>query len=123
MARWIVERTGSGFPVIIAETDRVVGVAAYTAFRKGEGYRTTVEHSIYVAPEARRMGIATALIKRLVEQATTDGLHRMIGCISADQEASIRLHKQLGFREVGRLPEVGRKFDRWLDLVMMMRNL
>lgn len=123
MARWIVERTGQGFPVIIAETDRVVGVAAYTTFRKGDGYRNTVEHSIYVAPKARRQGIATALISRLVEQAKADGLHRMIGCISADQEASIRLHKQLGFREVGRLPEVGRKFDRWLDLVMMMRNL
>ncbi|MBY8976612.1 N-acetyltransferase [Rhodobacteraceae bacterium NNCM2] len=123
MANWIVERTGSGFPVFVAELDEVVGVASYSSFRKGDGYRHTVEHSIYVAPKARRQGIATALISRLIDQAVADGHHRMIGCISSDQEASIRLHKDLGFKEVGRLTEVGRKFDRWLDLVMMMRNL
>lgn len=123
MARWIVERTGSGFPVLIAEYDDVVGVASYCTFRKADGYKHTVEHTVYVSPDHRRQGIATALIERLVEQARTDGYHRMIGGISADQDASLKLHETLGFYETGRLREVGRKFDRWLDLVLMMRDL
>lgn len=123
MARWVVERTGSGFPVLVAEKDHVVGVASYSHFRSGEGYRHTIEHTVYVAPDHRREGIATALLERLIKHAASDGYHRMIGCISGDQDASIRLHSDLGFYEAGRFKEIGRKFDRWLDLVMMVRDL
>ncbi|MEM8793266.1 MAG: N-acetyltransferase family protein [Pseudomonadota bacterium] len=123
MARWIVDRTGAGYPVYIAEEDRVLGVAGYGPFRKGEGYRFTVEHSIYVTPEARGRGIAKQLLHRLIEHAREDGLHRMVAAISGDQDRSIGLHKHMGFREVGRLPEIGFKFDRWLDLVFMVRDL
>ncbi|MEM7671416.1 MAG: N-acetyltransferase family protein, partial [Pseudomonadota bacterium] len=108
MARWIVERTGSGFPVLVAEKDEVVGVAGYSSFRNGEGYRHTVEHSIYVSPEHRRQGIATALLERLIAHAISDGHHRMIGGVSADQEGSLEMHRRIGFYEAGRLKEVGR---------------
>ena len=123
MARWIVDRTGSGYPVFVAEEDEVLGVAGYGEFRKGEGYRHTVEHTIYVTPDARGRGIATALLQRLIEQASADGLHRMVGAISGDQPASLALHAKMGFHEAGRLPEVGFKFDQWLDLVFMVREL
>ena len=124
MARWIVERTGAGYPVIVAqdETD-VLGFASYGPFRRGDGYRHSVEHTVYVSPKARRRGVASALLERLIAQAIVDGHHRMIGAISSDQTASIRLHERMGFKEVANLPEVGRKFDRWLDLVLMLREL
>ena len=124
MARWIVERTGAGYPVIVAqEGTRVVGFASYGPFRRGEGYRHTVEHTVYILPEARRQGLAAALMNRLIDQAIADGHHRMIAAISSDQEPSIRMHERMGFRRVGDLPEIGRKFDRWLDLVLMVREL
>ncbi|MEM1277788.1 MAG: N-acetyltransferase family protein [Pseudomonadota bacterium] len=124
MAKWVVDRTGSGYPVFVAEqADEVIGVAGYTAFRNGDGYRFTVEHSVYVRPGHRRKGVATGLVQRLIEQAKADGLHRMVGGISADQEGSLGLHQKLGFQEVGRLSQVGFKFERWLDLVFMVREL
>lgn len=126
MARWVVDRTGSGFPVFVAEDDdedEVIGVAGYTQFRSGEGYRYTVEHSIYVSPKARRRGVATGLLERLIEQAQKDGLHRIVAAVSGDQALSMELHEKMGFRVAGRLSEVGFKFDQWLDLVFMVREL
>lgn len=123
MAKWIVERTGAGFPVLVAVEDEVCAYGSYGPFRAGGGYGKTVEHTIYVSPDHRRRGIASQLIERLVSQAKIDGHHRMIGAISADQHASVQLHQRMGFHEVGHLPEVGRKFDKWLDLVFMMKDL
>lgn len=123
MARWIVERTGAGYPVVVAQDQAILGFASYGPFRNGAGYRHTVEHTVYVRPDARRRGVASALLERLIKQAAEDGHHRMIGGISADQAASIELHRRMGFRQVGELHEVGRKFDRWLDLTFMMRDL
>ncbi|MEL6478158.1 MAG: N-acetyltransferase family protein [Pseudomonadota bacterium] len=124
MAHWIVQRTGAGFPVVVAQdAQRILGFASYGPFRRGEGYRQTVEHTVYVAPSARRRGVASALLERLISQAIEDGHHRMVAAISADQVASISLHEVFGFRRVGHLPEAGKKFGKWLDLVLMMRNL
>ncbi|MEM0943026.1 MAG: N-acetyltransferase family protein [Pseudomonadota bacterium] len=124
MAQWIVERTGAGFPVVVAEDDAtVLGYGSYGPFRTGEGYGKTVEHTVYVSPSARRSRIATRLMERLISQAKDDGYHRMVGVISADQEGSLALHRALGFREVGHLPEVGHKFGRWLDLKMLVLPL
>lgn len=124
IAKWIVERTGAGFPVIVAEADdHVLGFGSFGPFRRGDGYRHTVEHTIYVAAAHRRKGVARALLSRLISQAEKDGVHRMIAAISSDQIASISLHEGFDFRRVGLLPEAGRKFDRWLDLVLMMRSM
>jgi L-amino acid N-acyltransferase len=101
----------------------VLGYASYGPFRPFDGYRLTAEHSVYVAETARRRGVARALLTALEERARAQGLHVLIGGIAADNEPSLRLHAQLGYHETGRLPEVGQKFGRWLDLVFLQKLL
>ncbi len=121
---WFAARTAQGFPVLVAEEDALtVGYGSFGDFRPFDGYRFTVEHSVYVAEGVRRRGIASALLASLEERARTMGKHVMVGGIAADNEASLKLHARLGFVEVGRMPEVGFKFDRWLDLVLMQKTL
>jgi phosphinothricin acetyltransferase len=113
-----------GFPVIVAEVDgEVAAYATFGDFRSFAGYRNTVEHSVYVDKRFRRRGIARAMLKTLEAEARLRAKHVMLGGISADNEASLKLHAELGFVEVARMPEVGRKFDRWLDLVFMQKIL
>ena len=124
MARWLQARRAGGFPVVVAEAGgEVLGYASYGPFRAGEGYRETVEHSVYVARPARGRGIARLLMARLIERARAAGLHRMVGGVSADQAASLGLHRKLGFEEQGRLSEVGLKRGRRLDLALMVLAL
>lgn len=121
---WWRGRTAAGFPVLVAaEGDAVLGYASYGPFRPFDGYRQTVEHSVYVAEDAQRRGVATALLQALEARARAAGMHVMVGGIAADNAASIRLHERLGFVETARMPEVGRKFGRWLDLVLMQKVL
>jgi phosphinothricin acetyltransferase len=124
MAGWLDARRRNGFAALVAERDgRFAGHGAYATFRATEGYALTVEHSVYVHPEAQGQGVGAALIEALAARAASAGFHAMIGCIGSENAASLRLHARLGFREAGRLPEIGRKFDRWLDLVLMIRHL
>lgn len=124
MARWLEERRERGFPVIVAEEGgAVLGYTSYGPFRAGEGYRETVEHSVYVGRGARGRGIARLLMEALIARAKAAGLHRMVGGVSADQAASLGLHRRLGFEEQGRLAEVGVKRERRLDLVLMVLAL
>jgi L-amino acid N-acyltransferase YncA len=121
---WHDARVRLGYPVLVGEVDGdVVAYGSFGDFRAFDGYRFTVEHSVYVAEASRRRGIASALIMALVERAAVLGKHVMVAGIAADNEASIALHRRLGFVETGRMPEVGRKFGRWLDLVLMQRRL
>lgn len=118
--RWLAERRARRFPVLVAESEGdVVGFGSFGDFRAWEGYAQTVEHSIYVDARARRQGIGRALLAALIERAREAGKHVMVGGIEAENHASIALHERLGFVEVGRMPQVGRKFGRWLDLVFM----
>jgi phosphinothricin acetyltransferase len=121
---WVAARKSLGYPVLIAEIEgAVAGYATFADFRAFDGYRFTIEHSIYVDQQFRRRGVARALLPALIDGARAIGKHVMLGAIAADNEASIRLHAEAGFVEVGRLPQVGRKFDRWLDLVFMQLTL
>jgi L-amino acid N-acyltransferase YncA len=123
-AAWLEERRARGFPVLVAAAEgRLLGFASFGDFRPWEGYAGTVEHSVYVDAPARRGGIGRSLLTALIARAEARGLHAMVGGIEAGNGASLALHAALGFREVGRLPEVGRKFDRWLDLVFVERLL
>ncbi|MEM1382457.1 MAG: N-acetyltransferase family protein [Pseudomonadota bacterium] len=121
---WYDERLAAGYAVlVIADRQRVCAYGSYGAFRKGEGYRETVEHSVYVAANQRRRGHGRRLLEGLIDHAAAAGFRRMIGGVSADQEASLALHRTLGFREAGRLPGVGVKHGLRLDLVLMLRVL
>jgi L-amino acid N-acyltransferase YncA len=122
--QWLSDRQAAGLPVLVGDIDgQVAGFGSYGSFRAWDGYALTVEHSIYVDAGFRRRGAGRVLLAALIDAATGAGMHVMIGVISADNEVSVRLHEQFGFAIVGRLPEVGRKFDRWLDLVLMQKTL
>ena len=119
-AEWYATKAGHGHPVLVAdEGGEVVGYAAYGPFRPKAGYAATMEHSVYVRPADQGRGIGRALLEAVVAAARANGVHALIGGLSADNEASVGLHRSLGFVEVGRLPQVGRKFDHWLDLVLV----
>jgi len=120
---WFAERTGKGFPVLVAERDGVIGYGSFGDFRPFDGYRVTVEHSVYVAKEARGQGAGEALLAALVAEAKRMQKHNMIGGIDASNAPSIALHVKFGFEEVGRMPGVGEKFGRPLDLVLMQKVL
>jgi L-amino acid N-acyltransferase len=121
---WHDARVRQGYPVLVAEEDAaVVGYGSFGDFRAFEGYRFSVEHSVYVAEGSRRRGIASALITALTERARDLGKHVMIAGIAADNDGSVALHARLGFVETARMPEVGTKFGRWLDLVFMQKLL
>ena len=121
--KWFSEREASGYPVLLAEEDgSIVGFGSFGDFRTYNGYRFTVEHSVYTAEAVRRRGVASALIAALIERAQALGKHVMIGGIASDNHASLALHAKLGFTETARMPEVGFKFGRWLDLVFMQKT-
>ena len=119
--QWFQARRARGFPVIVAETEdgRVAGYASYGDWRAFDGYRHTVEHSVYVDKDCRGLGAGEALMRELVARAAAAGIHVMIAGIEAGNAASIRLHEKLGFRTAGTFTEVGTKFGRWLDLTCM----
>jgi len=121
---WLRERQGRGLPVLVAaEGDAVLGFASYGDFRPFAGYALTVEHSVYVDPAAQGRGLGRALLAALVARAEAAGLHVMVAGIEAGNAASIALHRAVGFTEAGVLRQVGRKFDRWLDLLFMQKIL
>jgi L-amino acid N-acyltransferase YncA len=122
--RWFEARKVRGFPILVGVEDgSVLGYATFADFRAWHGYRHTVEHSIYVRADRRRSGIGRILLCALLERATASRAHAMVGAIEALNHASLALHAGLGFKEVARMPEVGCKFGRWLDLVFVQRLL
>jgi L-amino acid N-acyltransferase YncA len=121
---WLAARNKDGFPVfVLTENDTVLGYASYGAFRAFEGYKHTAELSIYVASHARGKGAGDRLMKALIDEARANHVHVLLGAIEAENHASLRLHEKHGFTQTGLLPQVGRKFDRWLDLIIMQRIL
>ena len=121
---WLELRRTKGFPVLVAEqAGRVAGYASYGDWRAFDGYRHTVEHSVYVDKDCRGAGIGKLLMQALIEHARDNGKHVMIAAIEAENQPSIALHERLGFSLVGIHREVGQKFGRWLDLAMMELKL
>lgn len=121
---WYDGRCAGGFPVLVADAGgTVAGYASYGPFRAFQGYRHTAELSVYVDPAQRGKRIGDRLLGALVEEARRRGVHALVGGIEAGNTASLRLHLRHGFVETARMPEVGAKFGRWLDLVFMQRVL
>ena len=120
----LADRAARGFPFLIADQGgAVAGYASFGDFRPHDGYFKTVEHSIYVHPDHQRQGVASRLLPALVEDARRLGKHVMVGGVDATNEASIRLHERFGFVETGRMPQVGFKFGRYLDLLWLQKIL
>lgn len=122
---WVRERQQAGNPVLVAVTAAgdVAGYASFGPWRVWDGYRHTVEHCVYVHPEAHRQGIGLALMRALIARARAEGKHVMVAGIDAGNTASAALHRQLGFEETGAMKEVGTKFGQWLDLVFFCLTL
>jgi len=118
--QWYTDRITAGWPVIVAEQDgNVLGYGSYSSFRFKEGYKFTVEHSVYVNHEQGGKGIGSLLLAELIALAKKEGYHTMIGGIDSDNAGSIAFHKKFGFTEAGILKESGYKFGKWLDLLFM----
>ncbi|HZF27112.1 MAG TPA: GNAT family N-acetyltransferase [Steroidobacteraceae bacterium] len=121
---WWSGRMTKGFPVLVArDAQGVSGFATFGEFRSWPGYRYTVEHSVHVREDCRGQGIGSELVRALFPRATAMGKHVMVAGVDAANAASIRFHEALGFERAALLREVGRKFDRWLDLVLLQRWL
>ncbi|MGF6566577.1 N-acetyltransferase family protein [Kosakonia cowanii] len=121
---WFEARALLGYPVIVSEENGVVtGYASFGDWRAFDGFRLTVEHSVYVHPEHQGKGLGLALMVRLIEEAKRIGKHVMVAGIEAQNQGSIHLHQKLGFTITGQMPQVGTKFGRWLDLTFMQLQL
>ncbi|OCP35015.1 GNAT family N-acetyltransferase [Ensifer sp. LC163] len=118
---WLKARSDAGYPVFVAISDGgdLVGYASFGDWRAFDGYRHTVEHSVYVHRNCRGGGIGRKLMVALIAEAERLDKHVMVAGVESENAASIRLHQQLGFTETGRMREVGTKFGRWLDLTFM----
>lgn len=118
-------RQASGYPVLVAvdQGDTVVGYASFGDWRAFDGYRHTVEHSVYVRSDQRGGGIGRALMLTLIERARGLGKHVMVAGVEAGNEGSLRLHERLGFEHAGTLRQVGTKFGAWLDLTFLQLTL
>jgi L-amino acid N-acyltransferase YncA len=118
--QWLDEHSGA-HPAIVAVTDggQVCGFGSLSPYRPRPAYRTTVEDSVYVDPRFQGQGVGRAVLSELVHLAGGHGFHAVIGRIVGGHEASIGLHRACGFEQIGTEKEVGRKFGKWLDVVLM----
>jgi len=122
---WFTHKRETDLPVLVADLDGgVIGFCTYGEFRDNarlEGYRFTGELTIHVDPERHGAGIGGLLLDTLIERARAAGLHTLVAAVDGANEGSIRFHEHLGFVETARMPQIGFKFGRWLDLVMLQR--
>jgi L-amino acid N-acyltransferase YncA len=125
MDRRRLEVLSQGLPYFIAEMDGVaVGYAYASPYRPRPAYQFTVEDSIYIHPDFLARGLGRLLLTKLIEFCEIQGSHQMVAIIGdSSNTASIRLHAAFGFHKVGVLQEVGRKFGKWVDTIIMQRAL
>ncbi|MDA0745515.1 MAG: GNAT family N-acetyltransferase [bacterium] len=120
---WLKDRSPA-HPVTVAERDgQVTGWAALSPWKPRQAYKHTVEGSVYLLPDARQKGIGSALLNDLIKRARTLGHRTLIGGACTEHPGSLALQKKFGFKEVGCLKEVGYKFDRWLDVMILQLTL
>jgi phosphinothricin acetyltransferase len=120
---WVVARSGAHAAVVAVEDGQVVGFGSLSPYRDRPAYATTVEDSVYVRRDCQGRGVGKVLLGELVRLATLHGFHAVMARIVGGHDASIAVHRSLGFEIVGTEREVGRKFGHWLDVVVMQRLL
>ncbi len=126
VAEMIVARqtAGHGFLVACDDDDgTILGFASYAQFRAGTGYSRTMEHTIILAPNARGRGMGRTLMAAIEAHAREEGAHQMIAGVSAENVEGIAFHQACGYAEAARIREAGRKFGRYMDLVLMQKFL
>jgi L-amino acid N-acyltransferase len=121
---WFETRKTAGYPVTVAvDGGEVIGFGSFGDWRPAPGYAWTAEHTVHVRADRRRKGVGRAILEDLIERARAMGKHVMVGGIDAVNGASLAMHASLGFEQVAYFKEVGRKFERWLDLVFVQKQL
>jgi phosphinothricin acetyltransferase len=120
---WLADRSGAFSAIVAVDGPQVVGFAALSAYKPRAAYSTTVEDSVYVDRGRSGEGIGRLLLTSLLDAATASGFHAVMARIEAGGTASRALHARCGFELVGIEREVGRKFNRWLDVAVMQRLL
>lgn len=114
------DKNKEGFPLIVVEIENeIAGFGTYGTFRFKEGYKFTVEHSVYVSINHQGKGLGKLLLAELIQIAKKQKRHTMIAVIDAENQNSVEFHKQFGFETVGIIKESAFKFDKWLDTVFM----
>jgi L-amino acid N-acyltransferase YncA len=116
---WLEENLARRSAYVAEASGNVVGFANWAPWRPKDGYRHTVEDSVYLVAGHQRRGVGAELLRTLIAGATKSGAHVMMASIEATNAASVALHARQGFEVVGTAREVGHKFGRWLDLTMM----
>ena len=120
---WLAERSGARAVLVAEIKGQVGGFGSLSPWRDRPAYATTVEDSVYVHRDHQGQGVGSALLEALVTTATAHGFHACMARIVGGHDASIALHRRCGFEVVGTEREVGRKFGKWLDVVLMERLL
>lgn len=119
---WLAQH-GERYPVIVAEVDgKVSGWGSLSPYGERPGWRFTVENAVYVSPKSRGLGLGKMLLEELVRLAEDLGYHAIIAQVVGGNEASLKLHEKCGFEIVGVLKNVGNKFDRRLDVIVMEKQ-
>ena len=120
---WLAARTGAHVALVAEEAGEVIGFASLSPYKERPAYSTSVEDSVYIHRAHQGKGVAKALMAELLDIAQASGFHAVFARIVGGHEASIGLHAAFGFEVVGTEREVGRKFGKWLDVVVMQRLL
>ena len=117
--QWLADNMARGSAFVAERDGQVIGFANWSPWRPKDGYRHTVEDSVYLVAGHQGQGVGAELLRTLVAAARDAGAHVMMASIEASNTASVRLHQRAGFELVGTAREVGTKFGRWLDLTML----
>ena len=123
VAALIAQRRAAGRELFVLRQGGEIGLSSYDQFRSGLGYAQAMEHTILLSPGLRGQGAGRALMKAVEDHARAGGAHTLFAAVSGENEAGIAFHARMGFDVTARYPEAGRKFGRWLDLVLMMKFL
>ena len=109
--------------LVAEDNGKILGFVSYIQFRRGIGYARTVEHTIVLAEDARGRGVGRALMAAVEDHARAAGMGSIWAGVSGENADGVAFHARLGYEEVARLPKVGFKFGRWMDLVLMRKWL